>query len=298
MTDRHKQQLKETLGYKPPAFQFYPDDWLGSSTIAMMLPEQEGAYIRLLAICWGSDRLALTNDQSKLAIMSRIGSRWSELGPLVMSCFEPHPFDGEPWLTNVKLIEVRHNTWLRAIAGSEGGKAKKANLLAKDVAKGIAKGVAKDKQKATLPSFLPSCLPGFQNSSLPPSKKESQPPSAVGLDLATHLREKVLKASPNQAICKLEGSALNRKLGDWGCEMDRIMRLDKRTPKQMMAVIDFAHADNVPRKPGPGHRVGFCWASATLRPAKLRNSDLWGQFDMAKSSGTREYVPRELRGQS
>jgi uncharacterized protein YdaU (DUF1376 family) len=159
MTDKLKQQLQETLGYRPPAFQFYPDDWLGSSAIAMMLPEQEGAYIRLLAICWGSPRLAIPNDPDRLAVMSRLNGRWKDLGPQVLSCFEPHPIDGEGWLTNTKLIQVRHRTMVRADAGSEGGKETQAKRKQKLKQTG--------KQNQTLPMSLPSGVPSSRVSGVP-----------------------------------------------------------------------------------------------------------------------------------
>jgi uncharacterized protein YdaU (DUF1376 family) len=37
---------------KPPAFQFYVKDWLGSASVAMMTNEQRGCYIQLLAYSW------------------------------------------------------------------------------------------------------------------------------------------------------------------------------------------------------------------------------------------------------
>ncbi len=37
---------------KSPAFQFYPQDYLSSSSVAEMSLEEEGAYIRLLCYCW------------------------------------------------------------------------------------------------------------------------------------------------------------------------------------------------------------------------------------------------------
>jgi len=37
---------------KPPAFQFYPKDWLSDSNVIAMSRETEGDYIRLLATCW------------------------------------------------------------------------------------------------------------------------------------------------------------------------------------------------------------------------------------------------------
>lgn len=40
------------MSNKPPAFQFYPQDYLSSSAVAEMSLEEEGAYIRLLCYCW------------------------------------------------------------------------------------------------------------------------------------------------------------------------------------------------------------------------------------------------------
>ena len=37
---------------KPPAFQFYPKDWLGSRRVSLLPIEAEGAYIRALCYCW------------------------------------------------------------------------------------------------------------------------------------------------------------------------------------------------------------------------------------------------------
>lgn len=37
---------------RPPAFQFYPTDYLGSQRVQMMTLEEEGAYCRLLWSCW------------------------------------------------------------------------------------------------------------------------------------------------------------------------------------------------------------------------------------------------------
>jgi len=37
---------------KPPAFQFYPKDWLADEKVKLMLLSERGAYITLLAHCW------------------------------------------------------------------------------------------------------------------------------------------------------------------------------------------------------------------------------------------------------
>jgi len=59
-----------------PAFQFYPNDWLGSPNIMLMTPVEEGAYIRLLAIAWNSKDCGLPDDDNQLAILSRLGEHW------------------------------------------------------------------------------------------------------------------------------------------------------------------------------------------------------------------------------
>lgn len=41
---------------KPPAFQFYVKDWLGSKSVRMMTVTQRGFFIQLLAEAWDSDR--------------------------------------------------------------------------------------------------------------------------------------------------------------------------------------------------------------------------------------------------
>lgn len=37
---------------KPPAFQFYPGDYLSSASVQLLTLEEEGIYIRLLCYCW------------------------------------------------------------------------------------------------------------------------------------------------------------------------------------------------------------------------------------------------------
>ncbi len=59
---------------KPPAFQFYANDWLSSPAIMLMTPAQEGAYIRLLALSWQMG--GLPDDDEQLASLSRLGKGW------------------------------------------------------------------------------------------------------------------------------------------------------------------------------------------------------------------------------
>jgi uncharacterized protein YdaU (DUF1376 family) len=45
---------------KPPAFQFYPDDFIGGTV--MLTAEETGAYMRLLCFQWGNGRIPERKD--------------------------------------------------------------------------------------------------------------------------------------------------------------------------------------------------------------------------------------------
>lgn len=71
-------------------FPFFPSDWLASPAVGMMLPEQRGAFIQLLAYAWGdgSAEPSLPDLESVLANLSGLGRRWGKLGFLVREQFE------------------------------------------------------------------------------------------------------------------------------------------------------------------------------------------------------------------
>lgn len=110
-------------------FPAYVDKWLSSPAIGMMLPEQEGAYWRLLLNCWGdgSAEPSLPVDDAKLAQMSRLGRRWVKLGGLVREQFDER--DGR--LYNAKLSEVWHEQQLKhgvaVFNGRKGAEKRKQN---------------------------------------------------------------------------------------------------------------------------------------------------------------------------
>lgn len=85
-------------------FPVYIADWLSSSAVSSMLPEQEGAFFRLLLIAWGNGdkEPSLPIDDESLARTSRLGRRWAKLGAVVRSQFIER--DGR--LYNVKLSAV------------------------------------------------------------------------------------------------------------------------------------------------------------------------------------------------
>lgn len=108
-------------------FPMYSEKWLGSSAISGMLPEQEGAFVRLLNLMWlaaATEEPSLPNDDAQLARMSRLGARWKRLGPAVKAQFE----ESNGRLFNHPLSVVWHEQQKRynrrAEAGKRSGKAR------------------------------------------------------------------------------------------------------------------------------------------------------------------------------
>ncbi len=89
---------------KSPAFQFYPNEWLGSQNVTLMTAAEEGAYIRLLAYAWGNIDCGLEDDDQILSVLSRLGEGWFNGGSLkVRKCF----IERNGKLYNERLLEER-----------------------------------------------------------------------------------------------------------------------------------------------------------------------------------------------
>lgn len=113
---------------RAPAFQFYPNEWLSSPTIALMSPAEEGAYIRLLSYAWADPDCSLPDDDTDLSQLSRLGEGWFNGGSnTIRKCFKPHP-EKSGRLVNLRLLEERkkQDAWREKsrIGGSQSGKSR------------------------------------------------------------------------------------------------------------------------------------------------------------------------------
>lgn len=70
---------------KPPAFQFYPKDFLTDDKVAVMNLEEKGAYIILLSYCWNNN--GLTKNQNELKNMCGNPKNWERIWGKVGKCF-------------------------------------------------------------------------------------------------------------------------------------------------------------------------------------------------------------------
>ncbi len=113
---------------KPPAFQFYANDWLASQTVSLMTPEQEGAYIRLLAHQWSDPTCSLPDDDDRLAVLSRLGEKWPAARLAIAKQMLFHSPRDSGRIYNVRLYRYREQlealSLKRKKAGRKGGNAK------------------------------------------------------------------------------------------------------------------------------------------------------------------------------
>lgn len=132
---------------RSPAFQFYPNEWLGSTHIMLMNPAEEGAYIRLLAIAWNSEDCSLPDDDNQLAILSRLNEGWfNGSSTKVRACF----FSRNKKLFNQRLLKERkkQEEWKEKcrVGGIKSGKSRR---LKENINEGLLKGSStKDELKA------------------------------------------------------------------------------------------------------------------------------------------------------
>lgn len=102
-------------------FPFFPDDWLGSSKIAVMTREQEGVYIRLLAHAWNDPTCSLPTDPRKLAALGLTSDvKFHSIQQEIMECFIPHPtIEGR--VINRRLSELRQSQEIAHDRKVQGG---------------------------------------------------------------------------------------------------------------------------------------------------------------------------------
>jgi len=100
---------------KPPAFQFYPKDFIVDDKVAVMNMEARGVYITLLCFCWNNN--GLTNDQEELKEMCGNPENWEKIWKKVGKCF--HENNGK--LYNKRLDKERKKQEFWREKSKEGG---------------------------------------------------------------------------------------------------------------------------------------------------------------------------------
>lgn len=113
---------------RAPAFQFYAADWLSDENVTVMSLEEEGAYIRAIALCWREG--SIPADEAKLSRLLKGASNTCLTA--VRSCFIINPEDCTR-LFNPRLEREREKqaVWResKSKAGRMSGKSRRKKKL-------------------------------------------------------------------------------------------------------------------------------------------------------------------------
>lgn len=78
---------------KPPAFQFYPSDFLSDENVVLMNNAEVGCYIKLLCFCWKQG--SIPGDVVKLAkLCNEESDSMAQLWTAIKPCFQNGDIDG------------------------------------------------------------------------------------------------------------------------------------------------------------------------------------------------------------
>ena len=103
---------------KPPAFQFYPKDWLSDADVICMTFAQKGAYITLLCYCWLEGQLP-NNDDYIRKLLGNV-PKWKSLWSGIKHKFEVEgDFLVQPRLEYERMKQEEYRK-KKSVAGKKG----------------------------------------------------------------------------------------------------------------------------------------------------------------------------------
>ncbi len=115
--------------FSSPSFQFYVNDFLGSSRTMVMEPTEVGAFCLLLLVEWNEKDCGLPSDDYSLAQLSRLRKDWDTYKNHLLGMF----FEHEGRIYNRRLLQERRKQIegreQRAKAGASSAKSRKSNQL-------------------------------------------------------------------------------------------------------------------------------------------------------------------------
>lgn len=172
---------------KSPAFQFYPDDFLGSPTVARMSHAEIGVYMMLLCLDWNGD--GLPEDIPTLARMVKIPAKqfarmWETLG----ACFPVR--DGRRYNPRLEKERAKQEEW-RAKSSAGGKKGAAARWHTDTDTVGTDKGGHKGGHKMVITTASPNDDTPVSSLQSPSNTKQ---PSAYPAEF-----ERAFQAMPKRA---------------------------------------------------------------------------------------------------
>jgi len=250
---------------KPPAFQFYPKDFLSDINVVAMNMEERGIYITLLSICWLEGWLP--NGSTKLQRLCSNPLNWNESWLNIKSCFCEK--DGKLYHKRLQIEREKQLKWREKsmLGGKKSGEKRKKT-------KG---GSTKRKPKGNTSSSSSSS--SFASSSSLNNKETSRDVSPCpkskhsdeDIRLVQLLIDLMAKNNPKSHILK---NLTEKKQEAWLSACRLMREKDERTPEEIEAIIKFSQSDEF-------------WKSNILSMPKLREKfdQLWLKAQKSNYSG-------------
>ena len=108
---------------KPPAFQWYPKDFLTDENVRVMSLQERGAYITLISLCWLEGTLPA--DSGRLAkLCGSTAAAFRRIWPAIEPCFQVHA-ERPDRLIHQRLERERQVQAAWRAKSSKGGKVKR-----------------------------------------------------------------------------------------------------------------------------------------------------------------------------
>lgn len=247
---------------RAPAFQFYPKDWLDFKVQRMSLSAQ-GAYVKILCYMWSdsSDQCSILDDDELIArALSTTVEQWLELREEIQRKNDP-------------IFQIKDGFLISKRLKQESTKQRKYRKTQSD--KGKKSAQQRFNRGSTTVQPKGNSLSSSSSSKEKDKNKSSAKPSPgrEALALAVTLREAIQHRDPNAKAVIQDRTEL------WARDIDKLIRIDKRTPNQIEAVIWWAQT-----------KSDF-WGPNILSGKKLREKfdQLIGQMD--RNGGQRARAP-------
>ena len=290
----------------PPAFQFYAGDWLSSQNVMAMTLEEEGAFVRLLAIAWKDPDCGISSDESRLSKLMK--GRWSRVREAVLPMFVEHP-TAPGKLINPRLYREWERLQKRRETMSAAGKAgaeKKwgSHSRASETPMASDSSSSSSSSSSSLPEGEKSYSPVGELSS---STSEDDQATLEGFDRLSPIREKVtVPPCPHQAIIDLWHRYFPNhprvRVWDEASKRRLVCRWRERKERQSLEHWERLFRDVVPRsswlmgrkngRDGTPYKLKLRWFTYPTNLAELENGE---HDDQAPSAAERIAAPKYSR---
>lgn len=172
---------------KPPAFQWYPKDYLSDAKVKRMTFTERGIYVHAMNVCWLENGLPVEVSEIGRSLevqdLEWFAEQWKNVAP----CFKVHPKDKtkliHPRLEKEKRNQKKNRKIWRE-NGTKGGRPNVSNNLGETKIKAVGCSGETKKKPLLPPSSPPSPAPSSPSASsggsAKPKEQKKKRPALIG----------------------------------------------------------------------------------------------------------------------